>query len=166
MVKHKKLAELVQRIAGLCQPDKIHWCDGSEQEHQLMLRMMIHSGTAIELTPSLRPNSIYVRSDPADVARVEDRTFICSERQEEAGPTNNWAAPAEMKAMSPSQRSTYCADLEKKRQKLQARINTLNEQRRAYVAQEMKKNMAGNTLDQAIVKTIRAQAGEKNFQFK
>jgi phosphoenolpyruvate carboxykinase (GTP) len=98
MVKHKRLAELVQRMADLCQPDHIHWCDGSEQEYHLMLRSMIHSGTAMKLTSSLRPNSIYVRSDPADVARVEDRTFICSERREEAGPTNNWADPAEMKA--------------------------------------------------------------------
>lgn len=74
--------------------------------------------------------------------------------------------PAEMKAMSPRQRTAYCTEMEQKRQRLQARINTLNEQRRVYVAREMKKNTAGNTLDQAIVKTIRAQAGEKNFKFK
>ena len=74
--------------------------------------------------------------------------------------------PAEMKSMSPTERAAYCAEMEKKRQKLQARINTLNEQRRAYVAQEMKKNTAGDTLDSAIVRTVREQAGEKNYRFK
>ncbi len=94
---NKRLEELVKWTAQLCQPEGIHWCDGSEQEYQLMLRLMVHSGMAIRINSSKRPNSIFVRSDPVDVARVEDRTFICSRRQEDAGPTNNWAEPGEMK---------------------------------------------------------------------
>ncbi len=94
---NKRLAELVEWTAQMCQPEGIHWCDGSEQEYQLMLRLMVHGGTAIFMNSGKRPNSILVRSDPIDVARVEDRTFICSRRQEDAGPTNNWAEPGEMK---------------------------------------------------------------------
>jgi phosphoenolpyruvate carboxykinase (GTP) len=98
MIRHKKLAEWVEQVAQMCQPERIRWCDGTEEEYQRMLRVMIHSGTAMPMESSRKPNSIYIRSDPADVARVEDRTFICSLLQEEAGPTNNWADPAEMKA--------------------------------------------------------------------
>ncbi|HTY24214.1 MAG TPA: phosphoenolpyruvate carboxykinase (GTP) [Desulfomonilaceae bacterium] len=98
MIKHKKLAEWVQQVAGLCRPDRIHWCDGSVEEYQLMLRLMVHAGTAMWMDESKRPNSVYVRSHPADVARVEDRTFVCPKKKEDAGPTNNWADPDEMKA--------------------------------------------------------------------
>jgi phosphoenolpyruvate carboxykinase (GTP) len=98
MVANKKLEAWVQEVAAMCQPDAIHWCDGSEQEYKLMLHLMIQAGTAIPLDAKLRPNSVFVRSSPEDVARVEDRTYICSHRKENAGPNNNWADPAEMKA--------------------------------------------------------------------
>ncbi|MDQ1238680.1 MAG: phosphoenolpyruvate carboxykinase [Thermodesulfobacteriota bacterium] len=97
MTRNQKLLEFVEQMAAMCRPDRIYWCDGTEEEYQLMMRLMVQAGTAIWMDHSKRPNSIYVRSDPLDVARVEDRTFICSVRREDAGPTNNWADPMDMK---------------------------------------------------------------------
>jgi phosphoenolpyruvate carboxykinase (GTP) len=97
MTISKKVEKWVNDWAALCQPKEIHWCDGSEEENAMLLNSMVHSGAAIRLNEAKRPNSYYFQSDPSDVARVENRTYICSENQEDAGPTNNWMAPAEMK---------------------------------------------------------------------
>ena len=88
----------MEEIAALTQPDTIEWCDGSQAEYDRMFQLMLASGTAERLNADKRPGSYLVLSDPADVARVEDRTFICSEREEDAGPTNNWCEPDEMRA--------------------------------------------------------------------
>jgi len=93
-----KLHAWVEKMAELCQPESIHWCDGSDAEYDEMFRIMVEGGTAESLNEAKRPGSFLIRSDPADVARVEDRTFICSEKEVDAGPTNNWCDPQEMRS--------------------------------------------------------------------
>jgi len=95
---HRKLLEWVEGWAAILQPESVYWCDGSEEEYADLCAQLVASGTFTPLDPAKRPNSFYARSDPGDVARVEDRTFICSESEDDAGPTNHWRAPAEMRA--------------------------------------------------------------------
>ncbi len=97
MTEHQALLRWVREITELCRPDDVYWCDGSAAEYQAMCQQMVDAGTAHPLAPERRPNSFLIRSDPADVARVEDCTFICTPSEEEAGPTNNWADPDEMR---------------------------------------------------------------------
>jgi phosphoenolpyruvate carboxykinase (GTP) len=95
---HKKLLDWVEEWVGILKPESVHWCDGSAAERTWLCGMLVASGTFVPLDDELRPNSFLARSDPDDVARVEDRTFICSEREVDAGPTNNWREPQSMKA--------------------------------------------------------------------
>jgi phosphoenolpyruvate carboxykinase (GTP) len=97
LTNHAKLMAWVEEMAALCQPDQIFWCDGSAEENQFLCELMVQRGTLIKLDAQKRPNSFLARTHPSDVARVEQRTFICSRTQEEAGPTNNWADPVSMK---------------------------------------------------------------------
>jgi phosphoenolpyruvate carboxykinase (GTP) len=98
MIPNSRLAEWVQSMASICKPESIHWCDGSQIEYDSLCGLLVGSGTFITLNPTLRPNCFLARSDPSDVARVEERTFISSLKREDAGPTNNWCDPVEMKA--------------------------------------------------------------------
>ncbi|MDB4506610.1 phosphoenolpyruvate carboxykinase (GTP) [Akkermansiaceae bacterium] len=99
MTTHPALTKWIEKMTSLCQPSDVRWCDGSDAEWQEMTELLVESGTFIRLNPEIRPNSFLARSSPGDVARVEDRTFICTKRRDEAGPTNNWAESAEMLAL-------------------------------------------------------------------
>src|SRR5204863_10200586 len=95
---NEKLLSWVEQVSELTQPQAVHWCDGSAEEYDALCQQLVEAGTFEKLSDAKRPNSYLGRSDPGDVARVEDRTFICSEREDQAGPTNNWRDPKEMRS--------------------------------------------------------------------
>ncbi|MGH3363075.1 MAG: phosphoenolpyruvate carboxykinase (GTP), partial [Nocardioides sp.] len=96
---HQGILDFVDEVATMTQPDRIHWCTGSDEEWTELTEALVASGTFTQLNPRIKPNSFHARTDPTDVARVEDRTYICSVDEKDAGPTNNWMDPNEMKAL-------------------------------------------------------------------
>ena len=98
MLQNKQLQAWLEEMKTLCQPDDVVICNGSKEEYDQMWELLVGSGAAKKLNEEKRPNSYLVRSDPADVARVESRTYICPENEVDAGPNNNWVAPAEMRS--------------------------------------------------------------------
>src|SRR5690349_23772374 len=96
---HQGILDFVSEVAAMTTPDRIHWCTGSDEEWTELTDALVSTGTFTRLNPAIKPNSFYAASDPIDVARVEDRTYICSVDEKDCGPTNNWMDPGEMKAI-------------------------------------------------------------------